>query len=290
MYGGIEAGGTKFICAVSNQGEIIEKISVPTTLPEETLALVFDFFDRFELEAIGIGSFGPIGIDPTNERYGYVLATPKQGWRDFDFLGSIKQRYDVPLAWTTDVNAAAYGELLKGAAQGKNSCIYLTVGTGIGGGVVLNSDILSGSAHPEMGHIMVKRHPEDNYEGTCPFHKDCLEGLAAGPSIEARTGIKGQNLPEDHPVWDIQAYYLAQALVNYTLTLAPEKIILGGGVMNQAHLLQKVREQFMTLMAGYMETPPVDEYIVQWGMPNESGIIGSLLLAEKAHREADEFA
>ncbi len=283
MYGGIEAGGTKFICAVSNEGVIVERVSIPTTTPEETLKQVFDFFDQYELEALGIGSFGPIGIDKNADNYGYVLATPKPGWGNYNFLDSIQERYGIPMAWTTDVNAAAYGELLKGAAQGKKSCIYLTVGTGIGAGVVLEGDIFSGLAHPEMGHIWVKRHPEDTYEGTCPYHKDCLEGLAAGPSIEARTGIKGQELPQDHPIWDIQAYYIAQALINYTLTLAPEKIILGGGVMNQDHLLHKIRQQFVELMGGYMETPQVDEYIVRWGLPNESGIIGSLLLAEKEH-------
>ncbi|EMF0169915.1 ROK family protein [Enterococcus hirae] len=283
MYGGIEAGGTKFICAVSNEGVIVERVSIPTTTPEETLKQVFDFFDQYELEALGIGSFGPIGIDKNADNYGYVLATPKPGWENYNFLGSIQERYGIPMAWTTDVNAAAYGELLKGAAQGKKSCIYLTVGTGIGAGVVLEGDIFSGLAHPEMGHIWVKRHPEDTYEGTCPYHKDCLEGLAAGPSIEARTGIKGQELPQDHPIWDIQAYYIAQALINYTLMLAPEKIILGGGVMNQDHLLHKIRQQFVELMGGYMETPQVDEYIVRWGLPNESGIIGSLLLAEKEH-------
>lgn len=150
---------------------------------------------------------------------------------------------------------------------------------------MINEEIFSGIAHPEMGHIWVKRHPDDHYEGTCPYHKDCLEGLAAGPSIEARTGIKGQDLPQDHPVWAIQAYYIAQALINYTLTLAPEKIILGGGVMNQDHLLQKIRQQFVELMGGYMETPQVSEYIVRWGLPNESGIIGSLLLAEHEHQK-----
>ena len=271
MYGGIEAGGTKFVCAVSDEGVIVEKISIPTTAPEETLKQVFDFFDQYELEAMGIGSFGPIGIDKSTDSYGYVLATPKKGWTNYNFLGSIKDHYDIPVAWTTDVNAAAYGELLKGAAIGKKSCIYLTVGTGIGAGVVIDGNIFSGIAHPEMGHIWVKRHPDDTYEGTCPYHKDCLEGLAAGPSIEARTGIKGQDLPQDHPVWDMQAFYIAQALVNYTLTLAPEKIILGGGVMNQDHLLHKIRQQFVELMG---------EYIVRWGLPNESGIIGSLLLAE----------
>lgn len=285
MYGGIEAGGTKFVCAVSEDGEILEKTSIPTTTPEETLDQVFEFFDRYELNGIGIGSFGPIGIDQTKDNYGHVLATPKKGWAQFDFLGTIRKRYNVPVAWTTDVNAAAYGELKQGAAQGKNSCIYLTVGTGIGAGVVINEEIFSGIAHPEMGHIWVKRHPDDQYEGTCPYHKDCLEGLAAGPSIEARIGIKGQDLPQDHPIWDIQAFYIAQALINYTLTLAPEKIILGGGVMNQDHLLQKIRQQFVELMGGYMETPQVSEYIVRWGLPNESGIIGSLLLAEHEHQK-----
>ncbi|SJX69503.1 Fructokinase [Enterococcus faecium] len=285
MYGGIEAGGTKFVCAVSEDGEILEKTSIPTTTPEETLDQVFEFFDRYELNGIGIGSFGPIGIDQTKDKYGYVLATPKKGWAQFDFIGTIRKRYNVPVAWTTDVNAAAYGELKQGAAQGKNSCIYLTVGTGIGAGVVINEEIFSGIAHPEMGHIWVKRHPDDQYEGTCPYHKDCLEGLAAGPSIEARIGIKGQDLPQDHPIWDIQAFYIAQALINYTLTLAPEKIILGGGVMNQDHLLQKIRQQFVELMGGYMETPQVSEYIVRWGLPNESGIIGSLLLAEHEHQK-----
>lgn len=285
MYGGIEAGGTKFVCAVSEGGEILEKTSIPTTTPEETLDQVFEFFDRYELKGIGIGSFGPIGIDQTKDNYGYVLATPEKGWAQFDFLGTIRKRYNVPVAWTTDVNAAAYGELKQGAAQGKNSCIYLTVGTGIGAGVVINEEIFSGIAHPEMGHIWVKRHPDDQYEGTCPYHKDCLEGLAAGPSIEARIGIKGQDLPQDHPIWDIQAFYIAQALINYTLTLAPEKIILGGGVMNQDHLLQKIRQQFVELMGGYMETPQVSEYIVRWGLPNESGIIGSLLLAEHEHQK-----
>lgn len=280
-YGGIEAGGTKFICAVSDENfKILEETSIPTTTPEETLARVFEFFDQFELVSMGIGSFGPIGIDPSRDSYGYVLSTPKQGWAQYDFLGNMKEHYpNLPFAWTTDVNAAAYGEIKKGAAQGKKSCVYLTVGTGIGGGVVLNGEIFSGINHPEMGHIHVKRHPDDTYAGTCPYHHDCLEGLAAGPSLEARTGIKGQDLPEDHPIWDIQAYYIAQALMSYTLTLAPEIIVLGGGVMNQDHLLLKIRQQYVAQMNGYMETPEPSEYIVRWGLPNKSGITGCLMLA-----------
>lgn len=288
-YGGIEAGGTKMVCAIADeQLKIIAQKVVATTTPVATIKEITDFFDHYELSAMGIGSFGPIGINPEQDTYGFILATPKKGWSQYNFLGALKQRYKIPFAWTTDVNAAAYGELLAGAAKGKNSCIYLTVGTGIGAGVVLEGKIFQGMAHPEMGHIRIKRHPEDSYRGTCPYHEDCLEGLAAGPSLEARTGIKGQELPEEHPVWELQAYYIAQALMNYTLTLAPEKIILGGGVMNQEHLLQKIRAQFQQQMAGYMETPPLEEYILRWGLPNQSGIIGSLLLAKEVNKSIGE--
>lgn len=282
MYGGIEAGGTKFICAVSDESDmIIEKISIPTTTPEETLTKVFEFFDRFKLKGMGIGSFGPVGINPHTDDYGFVLSTPKGGWTDYNFLGTVKDKYNIPIAWTTDVNAAAFGELKLGAAKGLSSCIYVTIGTGIGAGVVIDGHIFQGIAHPEMGHTFIKRYPDDSYRGSCPYHGDCFEGLAAGPSLEARTGIKGQDLPEDHPIWQLQSYYIAQALVNYTLTLAPERIILGGGVMNQNHLVHKIREQFKQQMAGYMKTPPLNEYIVCWGLPNESGILGSILLAKE---------
>lgn len=282
-YGAIEAGGTKFVCAVADEDlKIIKKVQIPTTSPQETFKQIFSFFDTYNLKAIGIGSFGPIGTNPNQDNYGYILATPKKGWTNFDFLDTLKKRYDIPVVWTTDVNAAAYGELLMGAAQGKTSCLYLTVGTGIGGGVIMDGQIFQGIASPEMGHIYIKRHPQDEYEGTCPYHHDCLEGLAAGPSLEARAGIKGQDLPIDHPVWDIQAYYIAQALMTYTLTLSPEVIVLGGGVMNQDHLLRKIRQEFTTQMAGYVETPEIEEYIVRWGLPNQSGVMGGLLLAKEA--------
>ncbi|MGG5371067.1 ROK family protein [Enterococcus sp. AZ196] len=282
MYGGIEAGGTKFICAVADEKlRIIEKISIATTDPQTTFNQVFAFFDQYPIDALGIGSFGPIGIQPSQENYGHILATPKEGWTNVDFLGQLKQRYKVPIAWTTDVNAAAFGEIKRGAAQGKRSCVYLTIGTGIGGGVVMDEAVFQGISHPEMGHLFIKRDPEDTYQGTCPYHKDCLEGLAAGPALAARSGIKGEDLPLDHPIWDLQANYLAQALMTYTLVLAPEVIVLGGGVMNQDHLLKKIQQQFTELMAGYMEIPPVEEYIIRWGLPNESGVIGTLMLAQK---------
>lgn len=280
MYGAIEAGGTKFVCAVSDkQLEIKERVSIPTTTPEETLKQVFDFFDQYTLTSIGIGSFGPIDVNEKSATYGYVTSTPKMAWKNFDFLGSVKQRYGIPVAWTTDVNAAAYGELKKGSAQGMESCLYLTVGTGIGGGAVVDGKVLSGFGHPEMGHLLVRMHPDDDFEGVCPYHGNCLEGVAAGPAIEKRYGKKGHELAEDKKVWEIEAFYLAQALVNYTLILSPEKIVLGGGVMKQTQLLSMIKEQFTQLMAGYVATPSLDEYIVTPELEDNAGITGCLLMA-----------
>ena len=285
-YGGIEAGGTKFVCAVADtELKLIDQISIPTTTPEETLQQVTNFFDNYELISLGVGSFGPIGIDPEKEDYGHILMTPKKGWTDTDLLGMLKRKYTVPIGWTTDVNAAALGELKLGAAKGRKSCVYLTIGTGIGGGVVVDGEPFSGFSHPEMGHIYVKRHSEDTYRGGCPYHQDCLEGLAAGPSLKGRTASEGRDIPASHEVWDFQAYYIAQALMTYALTLSPEIIVLGGGVMNQKHLLQKIRASFLEQLNGYMTFPPIDEYIVAWGLPNQSGIYGSLLLAKQ---EADK--
>lgn len=281
-YAGIEAGGTKMVCAVSDeQLNVIKKISIPTTTPEETIHKIATFFNDYSLISMGIGSFGPIGINSDQPDYGYILDTPKMGWEHFNFLGKIKELFPIPIFWTTDVNAAAYGELKLGAAKGLKSCIYLTVGTGIGGGVVINEEVYSGVSHPEMGHLYVKRHEDDTYAGACPYHQDCLEGLAAGPSLEARTGIKGEKLESTHKIWELEAFYIAQALVNYTLTFSPERIVLGGGVMNQDHLIEKIRASFNQLMGGYIKTNNPENYIVKWGLPNESGIMGSLLLAKE---------
>lgn len=280
FYGAIEAGGTKFVCAISNeQFKIIDRISVPTTSPAETLNQVFEFFDQISLKSIGIGSFGPIDVNKNSETYGYVTTTPKRGWSNFDFVGAIKGRYQIPVAWTTDVNAAAYGELKKGNAQGCESCLYLTVGTGIGGGAVVNGKILEGYGHPEMGHILVRLHPEDSYQGSCPYHGDCLEGLAAGPAIEGRYNKKGHELESEDKVWEIEAYYLAQALVSYTLTLRPERIILGGGVMKQKQLFPLIRSEFTKLMNNYVTTADLNQYIVDPALGDNAGITGCLLLA-----------
>ncbi len=279
-YGSIEAGGTKFVCAVADEElSIIERISMPTTLPEETLAQVFDFFDRYELKGLGVGSFGPIDVNEQSETYGYITSTPKNGWRNIDLLGLLKARYALPIAWTTDVNAAAYGEMHLGAGRNTQNCLYLTVGTGVGGGAVVQGSILHGFSHPEMGHISVTRYPEDSFESTCPYHDHCLEGLAAGPAVEKRTGVKGQLVAADHAVWELEAFYLAQALMNYTLILSPEKIILGGGVMKQTHLLEKIRQSLEEQLGGYVSLP--DDYIVGCGLGDNSGTIGCLLLAKE---------
>ena len=282
-YGSIEAGGTKFVCAVGNEKfEIIHRISFLTTTPEATLAQVFNFFDQYDLSAIGIGSFGPIDVNPESPTYGYVTTTPKPHWSNFDFLGAVKKRYPIKVGWTTDVNAAALGEQIAGAAKGLNSCLYLTIGTGIGGGAVINGQILAGHSHPEMGHIILRPHPEDTFEGFCPFHQNCLEGLAAGPAIEKRFNTKAELMDQDHPAWKFEAYYLAQALMNYILILSPERIILGGGVMNQRHLFPMIREELKKLLNGYVALPDLDEFIVPPELDNNAATIGCFILAQQA--------
>jgi fructokinase len=280
-YGSIEAGGTKFVCAIGDSDfNVIERVSFPTTTPAETLAQVFEFFDKYELAAIGIGSFGPIDVNPSSITYGYVTSTPKPHWSNYNFLGAVKSRYDIPIGWTTDVNAAALGEQGLGAAQGLSSCLYLTVGTGIGGGAVVNNMLLSGHLHPEMGHIIVRPHPEDDFAGVCPFHGNCLEGLAAGPAIEKRFGVKADQLDQDHIAWKFEAHYIAQAIMNYTLILSPEKVILGGGVMNQAHLFPMIRETLKQLMADYVAMPDLEDYVVGPALGNNAATIGCFMLAK----------
>jgi fructokinase len=283
MFGAIEAGGTKFVCAISDEKlNIIVRSSLSTTSPEETMQQVFKFFDSYKgIRAMGIGSFGPIEINKNSPKYGYITSTPKPGWRDFNFVGEMKKHYDIPVGWTTDVNAACLGEFEVGSAAESNSCIYLTIGTGIGGGAIFNGKFIEGFGHPEMGHILVKPHPDDKFEGWCPYHGDCLEGLAAGPSVEKRYGIKAEDLDPNHEIWQILAYYIAQALVNYTLILRPEKIVLGGGVMKQTQMLKLIKKEFRALLADYVEIPMIDQYIVLPSLGDDAGIIGGLILAKQ---------
>lgn len=281
-YGAIEAGGTKFVCAISLENlEIVERVSIPTTTPAETLKKVFEFFDSYDLLAIGIGSFGPIDVNPNSKTYGYVTTTPKLAWKNYDFLGAVKKRYGIPVSWTTDVNAAAFGELKQGAAKGLESCLYLTVGTGVGGGAVVKGQLLEGYGHPEMGHMLMRLHEEDTFNGSCPYHLNCLEGLVAGPAIEQRFGKKAYELGADHIAWKLEAYYLAQALMNYILILSPEKIVLGGGVMKQSQLFPLIREELKQLMNDYVAMPDLETFIVPPVLGDDAGITGCLLLAKQ---------
>lgn len=281
LFGSIETGGTKFVVAVGDEhGQVQEKITIPTTTPTETMPRVHLFLEQFDIQAIGVGAFGPINIDPGSPHYGHIMATPKIPWRFYDFVGALKHHHNLPVAWTTDVNAAGYGEFMLGHAKDVDSCLYLTVGTGIGGGFIHNGTILNAYGHPEMGHLRINKHPDDDFVGACPSHNDCLEGLASGYAMEKRWGQKGKDLTDNKKVWEIEAYYIAQALMNYTLVLRPENIILGGGVMKQKQIFPLVRAQFHDMMNDYVETPDLDDYIQPVGLDDEAGIIGGLLLAK----------
>jgi fructokinase len=289
MYGGIEAGGTKFVCAVGDEkGNMIERIQIPTTIPEETMPQVLAFFSKYDVKAIGIGSFGPIDVNQDSSTYGNITSTPKTAWKDYPFVQTIKEEFSVPVGFNTDVNAAALGEATFGAAKGLDSCLYITIGTGIGAGAIVQNQLLQGLSHPEMGHILINRHPNDPYQGKCPYHHDCLEGLAAGPTIEKRWREKGMNLVEKTEVWDLEGFYIAQALMQYVLILSPKKIILGGGVMKQAQVFSFVYKYLPELLNGYVELPELSTYIVSPELGENAGIIGALLLADRAVKEEKE--
>lgn len=283
ILGALEAGGTKMVCAIGNeQGEVLERISIPTVSPKETMPRMIDFFREHHIEALGIGCFGPINPVKGTKTYGYITSTPKLAWQNYNIVGAFEQALDCPVGFDTDVNAAMLGEITFGAARGLDSCIYVTIGTGVGVGVYVNGGLLHGMMHPEAGHILLQRHPEDSYGGKCPFHGHCLEGMAAGPAIEERWGAKGTELAARREVWELEAYYIAQACVNYTLVYAPRRIILGGGVMHQEQLFPMIRRQFGELMAGYVRTPELedmDSYIVPCSLNDNQGIMGCLQLA-----------
>ncbi|MFC4619158.1 ROK family protein [Camelliibacillus cellulosilyticus] len=285
VYGAIEAGGTKFVCAVGNEkGEVLHSIQIKTETPEKTIPVVKAFFEDYELKSLGIGSFGPIDIDPKSPTYGSITSTPKQAWANFPFVDTLKQALGVPIGFNTDVNAAALGEATKGAAKGLDSCLYITVGTGIGAGAVVQGRLLQGLSHPEMGHIIVRRHPDDPFGGNCFYHKDCLEGLAAGPAIEARWGKSGSELANESKVWELEAYYLAQGLVQYIMILSPKKIVLGGGVMKQRQLFPLIHENVKRLIHSYLTLTEVSDgiadYIVPPALGDQAGITGALMLAQ----------
>lgn len=265
MLGGIEAGGTKFVCAVGKlDGTIIDRIEFPTTTPDETIEKVIRYFRQFSLQAIGIGSFGPVNNDKTSKTYGTITATPKAGWGHYPFLQTVKNEMKIPVGFSTDVNAAALGEFLFGEARDLNSCLYITIGTGIGAGAIVEGKLLQGLSHPEMGHIYIRRHI---YQGKCPYHKDCFEGLASGPAIEARWGKKAADVSDMNQVWELQGYYIAQALAQYILILSPKKIILGGGVMQQKQIFSYIYQYIPKIMNSYLNFSELSDNIGGYIVP-----------------------
>ena len=293
LYGGIEAGGTKFICAVGTSPEDVRaEIRFPTGQPTETLPKAIEFFKDQEkkfgrLTSVGIASFGPVDPDPSSLFFGYATSTPKPGWANTDIVGPVRRALDLPVGFDTDVNGAALGEWRWGAAQGLNTFVYLTIGTGIGGGAMVNGEPVHGMLHPEMGHILVPHDWQaDPFPGVCPYHGDCMEGLATGPSVEKRWGQRGETLPVDHPAWQLEAHYIALGLVNYVLILSPQRLILGGGVMQQLQLFPPIRAEVKKLLNGYVRTPQllenIDEYIVPPGLGGRAGVMGAIALAYRA--------
>ena len=292
VYGGIEAGGTKFVCAVgSGPDDIRAKTQFPTTMPDETLGRAIDFFrsQPFDLDALGIASFGPVDPNPASPTYGYVTSTPKPGWANTDFAGIVGRALNLPVGFDTDVNGAALGEYRWGAAQGLDTFIYLTIGTGLGGGGLINGRSMHGLIHPEMGHIRLPHDWEaDPFPGICPYHGDCLEGLACGPAIEGRWGQPSPTLAPDHPAWQLEAHYLALGLVNFITTLSPQRIVMGGGVMQQAQLFPLIHQEVQALLNEYIRAPQIldqiETYIVPPGLGNLAGVLGAIALAEQAHQ------
>ncbi|NOZ51105.1 MAG: ROK family protein [Chloroflexi bacterium] len=295
LFGGIEAGGTKFVCAVgSGPNDIRAQMRFPTTTPTETLSRASAFFSeqarQGELAALGVASFGPIDPNPASPGFGHITSTPKSGWAYTDVVGALQQALGVPVGFDTDVNGAGLAEHRWGAAQGLDTFIYLTVGTGVGGGGMVGGRLMHGLIHPEMGHIRIPHNPiDDPFPGTCPYHGDCLEGLASGPALEARWQQSAAALPPDHPAWELEAHYLALALTNFICTLSPQRILLGGGVMNQPHLLPRIRRKVLTLLHDYVQAPAIlehiDTYIAAPALGDQAGVLGAMALAMAAIAE-----
>lgn len=280
--GALEAGGTKMVCAIGNEnGEIFERVSIPTESPDVTMPKLIAYFADKEIEALGIGCFGPIDLNRNSETYGCITTTPKLAWKNYNIVKAFQDALRVPVGFDTDVNGSALGEATWGITKGLQNSMYITIGTGVGTGIITNGGLLHGMLHPEGGHLLLSRHPKDSFEGTCPYHKNCLEGLAAGPAIEARWGEKGTQLADRKEVWELEAYYIAQALVDYIMVISPQRIVIGGGVMHQEHLIPLIREEVKRQLAGYIDTKElsdIDQYIVLPSLNDNQGIMGALKL------------
>lgn len=290
IYGGVEAGGTKFSCIIgSDPDHILNESTIRTTTPEETLPQVIEFFARATepISAIGIGSFGPIDLNRTSRSFGYITNTPKPGWRNTDLVGTIGCALKIPIVFDTDTNVAGLGEIKWGNAQALDHILYVTIGTGIGGGFIIKGKPLHGLLHPEMGHMRIPHDwKQDPFPGICPFHGDCLEGLASGPAIYKRWGAPGESIPNNHQAWALETQYIATGLVNLLCALSPQRIILGGGVMTRAELFDEIRVKMKELSNQYFDHKELQEDIAEYVVPpklgKRAGILGTLAIAKDA--------
>lgn len=285
-YGALEAGGTKMVCAIGlEDGTILDQVSIPTTTPDETIEKIADYFKDKDIVSLGVASFGPVDVKKGSPTYGYILSTPKLAWQNFDLLSALKAKINVPMEIDTDVNGSCLGEMTFGCAKNLDCVIYLTIGTGVGAGIAVNGKLLHGMLHPEAGHALLAKHPDDKYKGKCPFHPNCVEGLCSGPAIEERWGAKAITLADKEEVWEMESFYLAQAIVNYICILSPQKVILGGGVMHQMQLFPLIRKKTLEMLNGYIvtkELEDIDNYIVPASLNDDQGIMGAVELAKWA--------
>ncbi len=300
LLGGIEAGGTKYVCAVAyDPAKPLLEARFPTGEPRETVAKAAAFFREAaaihgSIRSLGIGTFGPARIDPAAPDFGTILTTPKAGWSGFPLVEELRKALgmDLPVAFETDVNAAALGESVHGAARGVRNVAYITVGTGIGGGLLGDGRLLHGRMHPEIGHLAVPDLDAAYGKATqvCPFHASCLEGRASGPAIETRWGKPGHELPDDHPAWGLEAQYLAIGCLQLTAAWSPDLILLGGGVSQKSGLIDRVRDELVKLAGGYWDLPPMEDYLKLPALDQQAGIVGALELARRARGKTSEDA
>ncbi len=290
-YGAVEAGGTKFVCMVgSGPDDIRAQVRFPTTDPPETIGRTIAFFQEQagvqEIAGIGVGSFGPVDLNPSSPTYGFITTTPKPGWANAEVVGKLASALKLPIAFDTDVNAAALGEYIWGTGEKPDPFIYYTIGTGIGVGGIYNGQPMHGLLHPETGHIRIPHDWQaDPFGGSCPYHGDCFEGLACGVAMKARWGQPAETLPSDHPAWELEANYIALALVNQICTLSPRRIVLGGGVMQNLELFPSIRRKVLAYLNQYFQSPlileHIDRYIVPPALGSRSGVLGAIALAKK---------
>lgn len=282
--GALEAGGTKMVCAIGNEdGTILKRIVLPTKTPGETIPDILSFFREENIKALGIGCFGPLDLDKQSKQYGTITSTPKVSWQMFPMVQTFTKALGIPVALDTDVNVAALGEATWGAGRGDLVVLYITIGTGVGAGVYVNNQLLHGLIHPEAGHVLLSRRSDDSYQGSCPFHTNCMEGLVSGPAIEGRWGQKAEFLSENEFVWEMESDYIAQALANFILTYSPNRIILGGGVMHQTKLYPLIRDKVKRYLNGYVRhsalQEDIDRYIIAPALGDSAGVKGALKLA-----------